>query len=156
MSIWQDLVDGGVIEGDATLYESGEASEADYKNAIEVAFKGTEPGSVLRKGLIDAVGIEGDVNYWYNLPSNSAEVSDLAARAKALDISSGGTQDEANIIKALPKNSRLINVNGENRVIWDLGEGLGHAWYTIDTSQLKDLFGEDWQAYVTETFGNEG
>ena len=155
--IWANLVNAGVIQGDPDYYSSGQATADEFSNAISTAFKGTQPGSSLRKGLIDFLfskgGAQGDPNYWYNLPSDSAEVSNLMDLSVTINISAGGEDVE---IKALPRNSRLVNVNGENRVIWDLGDGLGHAWYTINDTQLQNLYGENWQAYVTETFGTEG
>jgi len=155
--IWSDLVNAGILQGDPDWYSSGQASEAEFSNAISVAFKGTDPNSELRKGFIDFLfakgGAQGDPNYWYGLASDSPEVSSLTELAFTVDVAGGGEDVE---IKALPQNARLVNVNGEIRAIWDLGDGLGHAWYSINEDQLQDLYGENWQAYITETLGTEG
>lgn len=43
--------------------------------------------------------------------------------------------------QALPKGAKLVRIGtGTYRVVWDLGNGLGHAWYTIDKEHLTNLY----------------
>lgn len=67
-SLWQTLVNEGLIQGDPSFYEpGGGADEAAYKNAISVALKAASPKQ--RKTIVDAMfdaGLaEGDRTYWY-------------------------------------------------------------------------------------------
>ena len=42
--------------------------------------------------------------------------------------------------QALPRNAKLVQIGTSYRVMWNLGDGLGWAWYQIDKAQLLDLF----------------
>jgi hypothetical protein len=156
---WSWASSKGLIEGDPSYYSSGKATTEDYSNAITKIFQSTNPGSAERKALVDWTfkngNAQGDPAYWYNLASNSPEITALAGTAKAIDQNAGGIEAGTEV-KALPRNSRLVNVAGQLRVIWDLGDGLGSAWYSINSDQLNKLYGDNWNAYVTETFGTEG
>lgn len=154
---WGWLTGSGLITGDPNYYSSGDAQADEYGHAVQTAFEATAPDSTERKSLIDKLWgtqlFQGDKTYWYGLPSNTPEVSDLRAAAQKFDIRAGGEGAE---IEALPRNARLINVNGQYRVVWDLEDGLGHAWYSITQEQLTKLYEDKVDLYVTETFGTEG
>lgn len=42
--------------------------------------------------------------------------------------------------KALPRGSKLVKIGNNYRVIWQLGDGLGWAWYDISPQQLKEIY----------------
>jgi len=43
--------------------------------------------------------------------------------------------------EALPRNALLVRVGNTYRVTWELGDGLGSAWYNITGDQLKNIYG---------------
>lgn len=57
---------------------------------------------------------------------------------------------------AIPRGSRLIKVGQIYRIVWDLGGGMGWAWYDVSRSQLKNLYGENFDSYVADRVGNVG
>jgi len=158
-AFWKWLSDTGLTpDTDPNYYASGDANPDEYSTAIATAYNNSAPGSELRVKLIDdlfSLGVidpGSDKDYWYNGTEESlgTDFGNLKTAALKLDFQAGGEDIE---VKALPKNSRLVNVNGEWRVIWDLEDGLGYAWYSIDEPQLINLYGDDWQSYNSETFG---
>ncbi len=42
--------------------------------------------------------------------------------------------------EAIPRNAKLVKIGNTYRVIWDLGGGLGFAWYDINATQLKNIY----------------
>lgn len=42
--------------------------------------------------------------------------------------------------QALPKGAKLVKIGSTYRVIWDLGGGLGWAWYDITGQQLEEIY----------------
>lgn len=54
---------------------------------------------------------------------------------------------------ALPRGMKLVRIFGQWRAVWDLGDGMGWAWYRVDRDDLKRLF-EDGQPKPDETFNN--
>ena len=58
--------------------------------------------------------------------------------------------------KALPTDTVLVRVNGEIRVLWGLGSDLGVAWYSIDEETLIEIYGDGWNAYISEDIATEG
>lgn len=58
--------------------------------------------------------------------------------------------------EALPRGARLIRVGSEYRVIWDLPENGGTVWYSINTTQLTNIYDDDWESDVTEVYSNAG
>jgi len=42
--------------------------------------------------------------------------------------------------QALPRNSKLVKIGSSYRVIWDLGDNLGWAWYDITAQQLDEIY----------------
>ena len=67
-----------------------------------------------------------------------------------------GTGDEDTGPLALPRGARLIRVGSDYRVIWDLPDDLGTVWYSINTKQLANIYGDDWESDVTEVYSNTG
>lgn len=55
----------------------------------------------------------------------------------------------------LPTGAFLVRVGNEYRVQWDLGDGLGYAWYDTDEAQLKKALGPTWSSQVAATYGSE-
>ena len=52
---------------------------------------------------------------------------------------------------ALPPGVRLIRIEGGiYRLIWDLGDGLGAAWYSISRTQLQQIYGNNYWDYITD------
>lgn len=56
--------------------------------------------------------------------------------------------------RALPQNSRIVKVGNEYRLVWQLGEGLGWAWYEGSPQQFSNLYGADWRDEVSNTYLN--
>ena len=50
---------------------------------------------------------------------------------------------EQSTTKALPRNSVIVKVGNQYRLIWNLGDGLGYAWYTVDKEHLKQVYGTE-------------
>lgn len=69
MNFWEWLVFYRLIEGDANYYASGQATDAEYAHAIDIAMGNTQPGSANRKALVDRLWAsgyyQGDQTYWY-------------------------------------------------------------------------------------------
>jgi hypothetical protein len=57
--------------------------------------------------------------------------------------------------QAVPQGAFLIQVPGGIRLMWDLGDGLGFAWYTITKKQTIQIFGENWQSYLKGTYASQ-
>lgn len=51
-------------------------------------------------------------------------------------------QDTGARSPALPRRAKLVRAGNRYRVVWNLGDGLGWAWYSIGRKHLKDLFGD--------------
>lgn len=58
-------------------------------------------------------------------------------------VRTGGEFGEGDTTQALPKNAKLVKVGNTYRVIWDLGDGMGWAWYSADKEDLKKIYGEN-------------
>ena len=56
--------------------------------------------------------------------------------------------------EALPRNTILVQVAGRYRLLWDLGDGLGFARYSLSNKQLRDIYGDDYQDHINETYDN--
>lgn len=57
--------------------------------------------------------------------------------------------------KALPAGAKLIKVGNQYRVVWGLGDGLGWAWYSVSSTQVKALFGSA-NPVVNASLSNSG
>lgn len=55
----------------------------------------------------------------------------------------------------LPEGARLVRVGAGYRVIWDLGDDLGHAWYLAGIDQLEKVLGPNWQSEVSGFYATE-
>ncbi len=168
MSLWSWLLEQGAIEGDAGYYERGEAAPSEYRHAIEIAevfFQGQDTD--LWTELVTAGAIEGDPEYYRTREAQPGELDKAITVADQFFGGSGLAQPafgEAGeerpaapeSIRALPRDVRLVKVDGAYRAIWDLGDGLGSSWYTFNEEQLKSLYGEEYDQYVSETFANTG
>ncbi len=66
---------------------------------------------------------------------------------------SGGSVLDAGA--GLPTGSRLITVGGEYRVLWDLLDGLGVAWYDTDAEQLEKVMGAGFAGKVEQNYPTE-
>lgn len=64
--------------------------------------------------------------------------------------------DDVDGPEAIPEGARLVRAGSEYRVLWDLPEGLGTVWYSINTDQLVNIYGDDWESSVVETYANVG
>lgn len=79
-SLWDRLIERGLISGDATLYENGSLQDWEYGHAIATAFENSAPGSADRIFLINALGFntggefQGDTNFWINLAGDDPQV----------------------------------------------------------------------------------
>ncbi len=62
---------------------------------------------------------------------------------------------EEEATQALPTGAIVVQVGDEVRVLWDLGDGLGWAWYDADEEQLANLMGDDWEDEIFEVMPNE-
>lgn len=45
--------------------------------------------------------------------------------------------------EALPKGAVLTRIGNQYRVVWNLGDNLGYAWYSIDKEHLENLYETD-------------
>ena len=94
MDFWQWLVFYKLIEGDPTYYSSGQATEAEYAHAIDVAMGNTRVGSANRKALVDrlwASGLyQGDKSYWYTANWAGADRDNFMAASTGLGTSQPG------------------------------------------------------------------
>ncbi len=59
------------------------------------------------------------------------------ALRKTLSSHPGADQPEA-----IPRDAQLIKIGNVYRVTWNLGDGLGWAWYDINPDQLKNIYGD--------------
>ncbi len=64
-----------------------------------------------------------------------------------------GATGTSNAPEAIPKNAKLVKIGITFRVIWDLGGGLGWAWYDISRDQRIELYGGP-NPVVDFTFSN--
>jgi hypothetical protein len=168
MSLWSWLVDQKAISGDPGYYSGGKASASEYRHAIEVAesfFAGK--GTTLWAELVKAGAIAGDPKYYSDRKAqpgeldNAINVADKFFGGSGLPApafgESGATRKKPpDSVRAIPRDARLVKVAGNYRVLWDLGDGLGSAWYAINGEQLKNIYGENYDQYVTQTFANTG
>lgn len=53
-----------------------------------------------------------------------------------------GTQEEQRT-QALPRGSRLVRIGNQYRVVWNLQDGLGFAWYSVTPEHLKQIYETD-------------
>lgn len=167
-SLWTWLVEAGAIEGDAGYYERGDASPSEYRHAVEIAeqfFIGQ--GSDLWTELVQAGAISGDPNYYRNREAQPGEIDHAITVADqffggqglpkpAFGESGAEKPGPPDSVRAIPRDAQLINVDGAYRVLWSLGDGLGSAWYTINGEQLKSLYGDDFDQFVSQRFPNAG
>ncbi len=172
MSLWSWLVDQGAIQGDPGYYERGDAQPAEYRHAVEIAeqfFIGQ--GTDLWTELVTAGAIAGDPNYYVSRQAQPGEIDHAINVADAFfggqglpkpafgDPGAAGaaaTGKPPDSVRAIPRDAQLVTVDGAYRVLWDLGDGLGSAWYTINAEQLKNLYGESFHLYVAQSFANTG
>jgi hypothetical protein len=42
--------------------------------------------------------------------------------------------------EALPKGAVITRIGGQYRIVWNLGDGLGYAWYSISDESLKNIY----------------
>lgn len=77
----------------------------------------------------------------YAISREQAEKVILGKNEGGLDIrevrsgAAGAAQPES-----LPRGAKLAKVGNSYRVVWELGGGLGWAWYTISGDQLKNIY----------------
>lgn len=57
---------------------------------------------------------------------------------------------------SIPRGARLVRVGKDYRVIWDLPEDIGTVWYSISTTQLSQIYGDNWEGDVSEVYSNAG
>lgn len=50
---------------------------------------------------------------------------------------------ETEALRAIPRGAQLIRIGDGYRVVWDLGNGLGFAWYRITAEQRMEIYGTE-------------
>ncbi len=75
------------------------------------------------------------IGWVIKLPSDSGEVDSEEGGDEG-----GGENKEGATTPALPRNSKLVRIGSKYRVVWDLGDNLGWAWYDITTEQLQNIY----------------
>ncbi len=122
---------------------------------------GTELEDQIRDDIVKHVIGRDALMATYNLSEEQADRVMLGSNEGGLDLSAvkaGETVPKGpDSTRAIPRDARLVAVTGAGyRVVWDLGDGLGSAWYSISFDQIKQLWGQDWEQYVSQRYANEG
>ncbi len=73
------------------------------------------------------------IGWVIKLPSDSGEGEEGGEPDTGENPQGAGTE-------ALPRNSKLVRIGNTYRVVWDLGDNLGWAWYDITSEQLQNIY----------------
>lgn len=122
---------------------------------------GTELEDQLRDDIVKHVIGPEALIVTYNITEEQAAKVILGSNEGGIDLSQVArgetTPKPPDSSRAIPRDARLVAVTGKGyRVTWDLGDGLGSAWYSISFDQIKNIWGKDWQDYVAQRYPNEG
>ena len=92
----------------------------------------------IRSDIAKHIMTEAGIMEVYGVSQEDAQKLIQGKAGGGLNFSDLGAKTEA-----LPRNAILTRVGNEYRVVWDIGDGLGHAWYKISSEQLKDIYGTE-------------
>lgn len=141
MDFWAWLEHVGLIEGDPTHYSSGKANPDEYRHALETAIAGLQTASdptaskEFWRRLKAAGGIQGDDTYYSGGEANEAAIENAINVATKFFGGGGGDSTQG-----IPRNAKLVKIGNQYRVVWNLGDNLGWAWYDVTNDQLSKLF----------------
>lgn len=171
-----DLMEPGGRTSDPNYYIDGQATEEDYRNAIEVIFQRTEPGSAERREVVQLLDDAGfwadtdDLNYWINADaSDEGNINDLAnAGAERLpnlfggpggtpgqDLSGGtGPDPETSLTILSSPTARLFRdpTTGRFYIAYKLPNSSRRAFFEIQDDQMEALYGGRTPQYEERSF----
>lgn len=123
-----------------------EVTDARVQSLIDRIKKGESIDRVVsdvRKYIIGSEAITGWVTeLGYGEDQVPQVVNDLIAGKTTFKVVEAGEygMDSGAISQALPQDAKLVKIGNQYRVVWNLGDGMGWAWYSIDRENLERLF----------------
>ncbi len=116
-------------------------AESRVSGWVEAIDNNTRTDDSIRDDIAEHIMTKEGIMEVYGVSDEEAANLILGANNGGSDFADIGKEDPGGAgTQALPRNSKLVRIGNKYRVVWDLGDGLGWAWYDISPEQLQNIY----------------